>query len=714
MKQFLTILVTVLITAFVLVAGNTMFGPGSWTDGEGWSLTSLFSFGREIDPIMSDDELRKFEEALLEWDTQDLVDLDKDSKNGSNENNDSDNLSGNEDRSKKDDIVICNKENQVPKTDTKTGKIICIDADVVETECVWLDGEAYDLWDTKEQFQVAYKTEDEPNPTCKKASFTCVNSLYVSTVEDSETYNRTECVIINGENAEDEDVFCEYKGKEYLPWEVTYNYVSTKVEKTTECRFVWFYCNGNWNRSSSFDKDIYEFEECSFTEALDGEYIESYARDLVERWVLTESDDWDLILDTAFVVQDAGEWCVTPWDEKILHGESVLSFEDETWAFEDECVVRTSLCDNGTFVEKEPFDYPSCKIEVPKSCNVDWYTLLHDTTKTFYNKWRWIGNSYECDTGELYCNDWVVEWDDAFRYTDCSKRVAAPVKKAPVKAPVKSAPAKKYDASQASCPSPFVWWWASWRADQTWVWYSSATVSFWSACQAVNLVCKFGTIRLWSVSNYGASTGQKYHTSCTEWTPTTCSFNYVDAWTISVSHGWTVPYYSTNTVWFWSSCQSKTAVCTNGKLTATSGYKNCSAGKPAACSSPCGSVNHGASLTTYNFASLPYDPNVSSCAAIWNAVVKSTCTNGSLSPAPAAHCSCSVQWPANCSNGMRHGETTTRVNNPGCNADQFGNTLDGWAESQCACKYGSITCTNWRLSKTANYPGDGYPVGSCG
>ena|GEM_PF-6194694 len=62
---------------------------------------------------------------------------------------------------------------------------------------------------------------------------------------------------------------------------------------------------------------------------------------------------------------------------------------------------------------------------------------------------------------------------------------------------------------------------------------------------------------------------------------------------------------------------------------------------------------------------------------------------------------------------MNHGQTITRFNDPGCQADQFGNDLDGGQNSACACKFGSITCNNGSLSKTANYPGDGFPQGSC-
>lgn len=682
MKQFLTILATMLLTAFITIAGINLV---QWDKGSSNFTSSLFSRGSNGNNSVDANDIARFEDLLADEET-------------------TNSWSSDSNRVKQDDVVICTWENKIPQVDPITWETECIDAEIVDTECVWLDGEVYELWDTKEQFQLAYKTTQNPRPVCNKATFTCVNGLYVSAVSEASTYNRSECIVVEWEEARDEDVTCQYKWDVYVPWEVVYSYVHPKVEKTNECRFVWFYCNGVWERVSPFDQELYEFEECVFTEALDEEYIETYAQNLIQRWVLVKNNQWALVVNTStFKVQWAWEWCVTPWDEKVDHGESVLSFEEQTWWFEDECVVRTSLCEDGEFVELQPFPYPTCKIGVPSSCDVNGYRLYHGTTQTFYNRWsttRWV---HSCDSQDRTCTDWDVDWDNSYIYRECEPREASP------------APVVEFDASRATCPSPFVWWWASRRADQTWVGYTSWSVEFGSSCTAVNLVCKFWTIRVWSVSSYWSPTSQKYHTSCSEGSPNWCTFDFLDTWDEQVAHWWSVSFYAASSVAFWQTCSSVagTATCTDWVLSTKQWYKNCTAWQPVWCTSSCGSVDHGQTLTTYNFATLPYSPWLNSCTDVANAVVRSTCSNWSLSPTPTGNCSCTIQAPAGCSNGMQHGQTITRVNDPWCSADEFGNALDWWANSACACKFWSITCTNWQLNRTANYPWDWFPQGSC-
>lgn len=666
------------MTAGVIIGGSALL------NNNGTGLGDYFTFGSDSNPI-SNADLDEFEKALINADEAKLLELG--SASGS-------------DRRTQDNIVICNAENQISRVDPVTGEVICIDADVVETDCVWLDGEAYNLWDIKTQYKVAIKDAEHPNPECEEASFTCVNGLYITTAEDASEYNRTECITIEPE--EEELITCTWDGEEYLPSEVRYNFVKTKVEQTSECRFVGFYCNGHGEWRSEFEKDIYSYEECTFTEALDDEYMTVYTNELLDRWLLTESDAGELVvINDTFAVQNEGESCFTPWEEEIAHGESVLSFEDETWAWDDECVVRTSQCDNGVFVEKVPFDYPSCRIEKPESCEINGYELFHDTRKIFYKYGKYVNGKWVCDEQERYCFDGEADGDVAYKYTTCTPP-AAPGKKV------------EYNAANAVCPSPYVGGWSSRRPDQTGVGYYESSVAYGWTCSSVNLVCKFGTIRIGNATNYGGSIGQKFHTACNVGTPNGCSFNFIDAGTENVAHGWTIGYYATATVWFGKTCAKLTASCSNGALSVASGYATCAPKKPAACTSPCGNTAHGKTLTTYNYASLPYGDGVTSCAAVGNAVVTSTCKNGSLSPAPAGNCSCTVQAPVGCSNGMSHGQTITRFNDPWCSADQFGNDLDGWSNSACQCKYGSITCNNGSLSKTANYPGDGFPTWSCG
>lgn len=625
MKNLFTIIVTALLTAGLLIWGYAVL---NW-DPSDFNNLNLFSFGAdEWRPNVLD-----FDE-LPRWDLEDTTGerWEKVEKKEWSESTG----------------MFCN-ENENPIQDPITGEIECVAADVVETECLRLDGDVYDLWDIKTQYKPVILWDEEAeelNQTCKTAEFTCVNGIYVSDVEDALEYNRTECITID--ITKDTEVTCNFDGELYKPGEAVYQFLRPKVEKTIECEYVWFYCNGHGERRSNFDDSVWEWEKCYFTESFDDRFIDEYAESLIQEWVLEKNEAGELILTSTFEVQ--AEWvsCETPWWEEVNHGQSVLSFEDETGAFEEECVVRTSECINGAWEEFEPYTFPTCKNDIPDSCLINGYELYHDTTERFYAKGSYVDGTRECDSQERECVNGELSGDEGYIYIECNPPVAA----APQRA-VAPKPAAKYDAGQASCPSPYVGGGASWKADQTWVWYTSASVPFGSECQAVNLVCKFGTIRVWGVSSYGGSVWANYHTSCSKWSPTGCS-------------------------------------------------------------SACGDVAHGGSLTTYNFASLPYDPNVSSCNGVANVTTVSSCSNGVLSPAPTGNCSCTIAAPAWCANGMSHGQTITRYNDPGCSADQFGNELDGWENSRCQCKYGSITCTNGKLSKTANYPGDGYPQGSCG
>jgi hypothetical protein len=177
-------------------------------------------------------------------------------------------------------VVLCNQTNQIPKVDPVSGEVSCIDADIIETDCVWLDGEAYNLGDTKTQYKAAIRDAEQPSTDCEEASFTCVNGLYITTADDASEYNRTECVIID---TIEEEVTCEWNKEIYAAGEVKYTFVKNKVEQTTECKFVGFYCNGHGDRWSEFKQADYNYEECTFTEALDDEYMTVYTNQLLER-----------------------------------------------------------------------------------------------------------------------------------------------------------------------------------------------------------------------------------------------------------------------------------------------------------------------------------------------------------------------------------------------------------------------------------------------
>ncbi len=669
MRYFLTILFTALVTAWVIIGGNSLLN-WSW---ENWTLDSFFSFGA--------------------WDSEIFDSAWADTEENSDTAFWSDDITTIEEN-----ILLCKDEDKIPVVDEATGKIVCKTAELVETECIWLDGERYPLGDKKTQYRAAVVSEDNPTPTCESAEFICINGQYVSDVEESGSYLRGSCVTINPKK---DAITCEYKWESFLPGEWYFNYVESTVEQTKVCQYLGFYCNGNWGWYSydGVDADVYDETNCAFTEAIDSTYLAAYKEELEQRWVLTDIVEGEYkTINKAFEVQGIGESCVTPWWEEVAHWDSVLSFLEETGWFEEHCEIRTSRCDDGVFVEKVPYDYPDCKIGVPESCDINGFTLYHDTEKDFYSTGKYVDGKWVCESWRRYCFDWEAEGESKYKYTTCTPP---------------SGPKVEYNAANAVCPSPYIGWGSNWAPNQTWVWYISSSVEYGSTCTAVNLVCKFGTIRTWSASNYSAPTSTKYASSCTVWTPNGCTFNYLDAGSVNVAHGESVPYYGAGSVAYGSTCSSATATCSNGRINVSVWYKNCAPAAPAWCSSSCGNVAHGATLTTYNYNTLPYSSWVANCSAVGNAVVKSVCSNGSLSATPWAYCSCSIEAPAGCSNGMRHWETVTRFNDPGCSEDQFWNDLDGWSNSACQCKYGSITCNNWALSKTSNYPWDAYPVWSC-
>jgi len=101
----------------------------------------------------------------------------------------------------------------------------------------------------------------------------------VSDTEDALRYNRAECITID--ITEQEEITCEFDGELYLPGEAVYQYLKPKVEKTTECEYVGFYCNGQGNRWSNFDEDVWNREKCYFTESFDDKYIDEYADQLI-------------------------------------------------------------------------------------------------------------------------------------------------------------------------------------------------------------------------------------------------------------------------------------------------------------------------------------------------------------------------------------------------------------------------------------------------
>lgn len=155
--------------------------------------------------------------------------------------------------------------------------------------------------------------------------------------------------------------------------------------------------------------------------------------------------------------------------------------------------------------------------------------------------------------------------------------------------------------------------------------------------------------------------------------------NCTAPWGETLAHGASIAAYQAASVPWNGTCSTETRACNNGTLSGTYSNKTCVVTAPTNCATPWGTtVNHGASITAYQAASVPSD---GTCASQTR-----TCTNGTLSGSYAnSSCvkNCSTPWG-------------TAVNN-GAAVTAYQAATVAW---NATCTSQSRTCSNGTLSGT--------------
>lgn len=730
MKNLLTILATVFITVWVMIWWNAIMNNSSWNNWEwnnqeNWSrISSLFSFGA------GDSGTDKNKLVANTWlDTK-----------------------GNEIKTEW-DLILC-PENESPKLNPLTGDFECVIAAPVITDCVRpIDGEAYPDGDTQIGYKAAIKNDTNLNPECEQVTFTCKEGKYQSNKWELKDFNRGECVIIDKTNTD--LTTCTYNGQEYNMWEEIYTHIKEKVQSDSVCRYAKFKCvasedleSERWERYSTFDLDIYQYESCEVSQALSDEYIKENLEELLEMGVVIEEKDDNgevaVIQNISHTVQSLWdeEWC-TAFDQTYDHGDSKRFFEYKTTAYTTTCNYVSVNCVDGDRQPYSPenfnwveYPHPTCKIEWPGTCTIG-NTVITDTQSWVfydYGKKNSTTGERECESQLKYCEapldwEWTTHYDNIdgkiaankkYIYTSCNIRAdyVAPAAKKVIPAPIPKPTPKpvaapvKTDASKLACPSPYIWETASWSAGQTGVGYDISSVAFDSSdtcsAHAINLQCYFGHVR----PVVGGSPGKtKYvnnlYRSCAKGTPAACTFNYIDTGeSIKVAHGSTAPYCTVGSLEYGQSESDyrTTSLCTNGNMQVNSWYKFCAVAKAASCASPCWAIAHGASIKTYTTSSLPFRDGISSCDVVSNVVVNSTCNNGKFNVSPWAACSCTVAAPRSCGSTPHKSILTLQKNVP-CQAQAEWDQLNGQTNESCGTLRGSATCYDGSyINATANRP----------
>jgi type II secretory pathway pseudopilin PulG len=173
--------------------------------------------------------------------------------------------------------------------------------------------------------------------------------------------------------------------------------------------------------------------------------------------------------------------------------------------------------------------------------------------------------------------------------------------------------------------------------------YQNSTEPFGGSCTSETRTC-----------TNGALSGSYTNASCTVSGGANCTGTPCG----TIAHGATCTAYQNSTEPFGGSCTSETRTCTNGALSGSYTHASCTVSSPASCSSPCGTIAHGATCTAYLNSSEPYGGSCSSETR--------TCNNGVLSGS-YTHTSCSVNPAAGCSSpcgAIPHGGSCTAYDVP--------------------------------------------------
>jgi hypothetical protein len=344
------------------------------------------------------------------------------------------------------------------------------------------------------------------------------------------------------------------------------------------------------------------------------------------------------------VVASTWSACRTPWGSIVDHWDAIQSYNLEASTDDEACEMKLSIC-NDWVLSNSPYQYASCDWASwssweacdlgAENCSVNGFIFANGTSETFYTAWAVDADwTFSCGSQTRTCTDGETSGDDDYLYLNCYGEEYAACMPTPepevveVVAPVVSAPVVQQAVEptvqrQPNCPSPFGW--AAWRPWQTWTWYAAASVGFGSSCEAIPLVCAFGSIRVWTEANPW-EIAWAVTSSCTVGEPASCSSA---CW--EVAHNASVTTYSEETIangaGYTCADRMVTSTCTNGTLSAGAwSFCSCEVAPPAGCTTASGqTVAHESSLTLYEYpkvVAVPWDGS-DTCVRQWR-----QCING--------------------------------------------------------------------------------------
>jgi hypothetical protein len=333
--------------------------------------------------------------------------------------------------------------------------------------------------------------------------------------------------------------------------------------------------------------------------------------------------------------------CNLPWGGTIASGQSVTAWQASSVAFGGTCIFETRTCTNG--VLSGSFTFQNCTVNPPANCALPWGgTLAHGQSVTAYQT-QSVPNGQVCTSETRTCTNGVLS--GSFTFQNCT-----------VNPPV-------------TCALP---WGGTINVGQSVTAYQTLTVPNGQVCASETRTCQ---------SN-GTLTGSYMFHNCTVNPPASCSL----PWGGTLANGQSVTAYQASSVAFGGTCVFETRTCTNGVLSGSYTFQNCTVNPPANCALPWGgTLANGQSVTAWQSLVVGFN---GTCVSQTR-----TCTNGVLSGSFAFQ-SCTVNPPANCAlpwgGTLGHGQSVT--------AYAYGTVANGQQ-----CTFETRTCTNGVLSGSYSY-----------
>ncbi|MDA0288290.1 MAG: hypothetical protein O2885_08630 [Proteobacteria bacterium] len=324
--------------------------------------------------------------------------------------------------------------------------------------------------------------------------------------------------------------------------------------------------------------------------------------------------------------------------ETIEHGTSVTAFSASSVAAGGNCLAELRSCENG--VLSGIYTFGNCVVgneEVKSSCTFDGKLINHGSIVTAYSSSS-VPYSSTCTAQLRTCNDGILSGS----YTASVCNVA--------------------DALSCSFNSSNVAHGTNVTA------YKTASVAYGSTCVSEQRTCSNGIL-----------TGSYAYSSCQVSPASACTFNGQ-----TVAHGTNVTAYEDDEVNFGVSCRVQERTCSNGLLTGSYAYSNCTVAAAASCTFDDQTIPHGTNVTAYQNESVSFG---SSCVS-----QQRTCSNGILTGS-YTNPSCSVEGASSCTFNGETIESGSSVTAYQSSIVPYGST----------CNNESRTCTNGSLSGTYSF-----------